>query len=93
MSASLADLAVCDVKLREPKDKAAASPFDDDAVAVAGRSGTVVGDMRPVVGTEETLCEAPCRGGVCLRSCKALANAFSWVRTKLDSCYVHEFCG
>lgn len=87
MRANFADLAVCDVKFREPKDSAAASPLEEDAVAVDGRSGTVVGVVSPAVGTEETLCEAPCRGGFCLRSCKALARAFSCVRTKVASCY------
>lgn len=87
MRANFADLAVCDVKFREPKDSAAASPFEEDAVAVDGRSGTVVGVVSPAVGTEDTLCEAPCRGGFCLRSCKALARAFSCVRTKVASCY------
>lgn len=87
MRANFADLAVCDVKFREPKDSAAASPLEEDAVAVDGRSGTVVGVVSPAVGTEDTLCEAPCRGGFCLRSCRALARAFSCVRTKVASCY------
>lgn len=73
------------MKFSEPKDKAEARPLDEDAPDVAGRSGTV-GDERPLVVTEETLCEAPCRGVFCFRNWRALARAFSCVRTNVASC-------
>ena len=41
MSASFTDLALCDVKLRVPSDKAAASELDVEA-EVDGRSGSEV---------------------------------------------------
>lgn len=85
MSESFADLGACDVKFRAPNDSAEARPFDEDAPDVAGRSGTV-GDARPLPVMEDTLCDAPCLGGFCFRSCKALAKAFSFVRTKVASC-------
>lgn len=55
------------MKFRDPNDRAEARPLDEDALEVAGRSGTV-GEARPFVATEDTLCEAPCRGAFCLRS-------------------------
>lgn len=85
MRASFADLTLCDVKLSEPSDKAAASVLDVDA-DVEGRSGTI-GEAGTTTGaTDDTLWEEPWRGAFCRRNCKALARAFSWVRTKVASC-------
>lgn len=77
------------MKFKAPKESADASPLDEDAPEVAGRSATV-GEVRPLVVTEDTLCDAPCRGVFCFRSCKALAKAFSCVRTNVASCYVRS---
>jgi hypothetical protein len=84
--ASLADFTLCEAKFRDPKDKAAASVLDVDD-DVAGRSGMVVGEVdSATVETDETLWEDPWRMVFCLRNCKALARAFSCVRTKPASC-------
>lgn len=73
-----------DVKLRAPKDKAAAIVLEVEE-DVEGLSGTV-GDIG--TETEPTLCEGPWRAG-CRRNCRAFAKAFSWVRTKLASCLMN----
>lgn len=79
----MADLALWEVKLKEPSDRAAASPEEVEA-DVDGRSGSVEGDWGTV--TELTLCEEPWRETVCRLNCRALASAFSCVRTKLANC-------
>jgi hypothetical protein len=58
VSANFADLTLCDVKLRDPRESAAARVLDVDA-DVDGRSGTV-GDEGTTTGeTDETLWEDP----------------------------------
>jgi hypothetical protein len=54
----LADFAACDVKLREPRDKAAAREPEVEA-DVAGRSGTVGDPDNETEVIDETLCEEP----------------------------------
>jgi len=84
--ASFADFTLCDVKLKDPREKAAASVLDVEA-DVEGRSGTD-GEVETDTGeTEDTLCEDPWRGVFCLRNCSALASAFSCVRTNVASCF------
>ncbi len=73
------------MKLREPRESAAASVLDVD-VAVDGRSGMVGEVDRATVETAETLWEDPCRGTLCRLNWSAFARAFSCVRTKLASC-------
>lgn len=84
MRASLADLTLWEVKFRDPRDRAAARELDVEE-EVEGRSGRVL--VEELVGSDETLWEGPCRGAVCRRNCKALARAFSCVRTNVASCW------
>ena len=67
-----------DAKFKYGKDSAAARVLavEDDVAAKAWLEAA--GDP----GSLETLCDAPSRGPFWRRSCKALAKAFSCVRTK-----------
>lgn len=79
--ASLADLTLCDVKFKDPKEKAAASELVEDDVE--GRSGSVGDDG---IVTELVLWEDRWRTSR-RWNCSALASAFSCVRTKAASCW------
>ena len=79
-------MTLCDVKFKEPREKAAARVLEVDA-DVDGRSGGGGDDGTTTGDTEETLWEEPWRGTFCLLNWSALARAFSCVRTKLASCY------
>jgi hypothetical protein len=79
--ASLVDLGLWDAKFSDPRDKAVAKALEVDA-DVEGRSGREGVDCEAVI--VDILWLGPCRG--CLRICKALASAFSCVRTKIASC-------
>lgn len=81
VSANLADLTLCDVKFKAPNEKAAARELvvDED---VEGRSDRV-GDGGIVAAL--VLWDDRCRTSR-RWNCKALARAFSWVRTKAASC-------
>ena len=58
MRANFADLTVCDVKLKDPRESAAANVLDVEA-DVAGRSGSVGEGGIATDATDETLCEDP----------------------------------
>lgn len=74
-----------DVKFRLPSERAAASVLDVEA-EVDGRSGIDgEGGMGPGE-IDDTLCDVPWRGAFCLRNWRALARAFSCVRTKPANC-------
>lgn len=60
----MADFTLCEVKFRDPSERAAASVLDVDA-EVEGRSGTVGEEGTATEATDETLCEDPWRGTFC----------------------------
>lgn len=68
---SLAGLMDCEVKVRDGKDRAAAQTLDDED------EGGPAGPL----GDEGEIMAWPFLG-ICRCSCRALARAFSWVRTK-----------
>ena len=78
----MVDLLLCEVKFSDPNESAEARALVVEE-EVEGRSGTV-GDRG--TWTEPTLWEAPWRAG-CRRNCRALARAFSCVRTNEARCY------
>lgn len=82
MRASFADLTLWEVKFRVPSDKAAARVLVVEE-AVDGRSGRVA-DLWGIV-TELVLWDDLCRTSR-RWNCRALARAFSCVRTKPASC-------
>lgn len=75
MRVSFAGFSVCDVKVREGSDRAAAQTLEFDVVLVVEAVGDDVGD------DGGSAVAATCLGA-CLCSCKAFASAFSCVRTK-----------
>lgn len=82
MSASFADLTLCEVKFRAPNENAAAKELVVEE-EVEGRSGRV-GDG----GIVAALVLWDDRWRTSRRwNCKALARAFSWLRTKAASCW------
>jgi len=72
-----------DVKLRGPIERADAIPLEALEADVEGRS--VTAGEAGIIGIEDTLWDDLWRATLCLRNCKALASAFSCVRTKLAS--------
>ena len=81
VSANFADLTLCEVKFRAPNEKAAARVLvvDED---VDGRSGKVgEGGIVAALVLWDDRCRISRRW-----NCKALARAFSWLRTKAASC-------
>jgi hypothetical protein len=69
---SFAGLIVCEVKVREGSERAAAHTLDDEDVGGLEGPGGDEGEVGVLW---------PCLGA-CRWSCKAFARAFSWVRTK-----------
>lgn len=75
MRVSFAGFRVCDVKVREGSERAAAQTLEFEGVLVLEAVGDEVGDDGGSAVAVPGL-------GACLCSCKAFASAFSWVLTK-----------